>query len=168
MENKYYTPQIEEFRVGFEYEIDEYKDGESEWKRDRGYWREETYDLNYPSKDYLEQMISFGDGLRVKYLDSSDIKNLGFTKVEPDRVRVKLMDAAAFRLQEYTITFYPYLTSIPEQIKGKLFISKHIDYGEYKDNHESMLFIGYIKNISELKVLLSQLGILDSRIANLK
>lgn len=59
MENKYYTPIIEEFHVGFEY----------------------THkDLNcklFINEDLIKSNFTVAD-LRVKYLDREDIESLGF------------------------------------------------------------------------------------------
>lgn len=60
--NKYYTPEIEEFFVGFEYEL-----------RQADIWQKEKVQYNDCFCDLQ------GDGLRVKYLDKEDIESLGWT-----------------------------------------------------------------------------------------
>ncbi len=63
MDNKYYTPELEEFHMGFEYE----------WLHEDGDWIKATpTEIN--SKDFKEQLY----GLRVKYLDREDIESLGY------------------------------------------------------------------------------------------
>jgi hypothetical protein len=60
--SKYYTPEIEEFHVGFEYQ---FRIGSS--------W----VDMVYTSAHGLEGRI-LTDLVRVKYLDREDIESLGF------------------------------------------------------------------------------------------
>lgn len=67
MEEKYYTPQIEEFRMGFEYE----------WKKEDGTWEKAT-PIEISELNYKEQLY----GLRVKYLDANDIESCGFKFTE--------------------------------------------------------------------------------------
>ena len=82
MENKYYVPDITEFRVGFGYE-----------EKSSGLLAKQIYNESSPIlnaqiwdeygckldtiKDYIEQ-----EQVRVKYLDTSDIKSFGFTLVK--------------------------------------------------------------------------------------
>ena len=73
MENKYYTPTIEEFHVGFEYEVYEDYDVLSEKS-----WHKETYPSDTASKFYINEGL-----LRVKYLDLEDIESLGFESTKP-------------------------------------------------------------------------------------
>jgi len=71
MKNKYYTPTIEEFHVGFEYE---YQDGVD--KDNKDVWKKTICtksDFRYLSKTKIK------DFRRVKYLDREDIESLGFT-----------------------------------------------------------------------------------------
>ena len=85
MKDKYYTPEIEEFHVGFEFEY-EY------WDILRGVnydWHEEVYyqmsQTKEPKKgghtlwsiDSLSNAIK-EESIRVKHLDKEDIESLGF------------------------------------------------------------------------------------------
>ena len=65
--NKYYVPEIEEFRVGFEYETTLYKD----------IWEPVVYDGEFPLSSGL---IPDPNVCRVKYLSTQDIEELGFEK----------------------------------------------------------------------------------------
>lgn len=65
MENKYYTPTIEEFHVGFEYKLPQ---GDV-------ITVEETTDL-FSIAEYLDM----NTGIKVKYLDQEDIESFGFTE----------------------------------------------------------------------------------------
>lgn len=81
MESKYYTPAIEEFHIGFEFE---YKSKNDDWdKIDYDNWmhpREDKY-LKHCTESELLRSFNFIDQcikrneLRVKYLDGEDISN---------------------------------------------------------------------------------------------
>jgi len=60
-ENKYYTPEIEEFFVGFEYEV---------YDKLHGVWNKEN--------NFFLQQGDFKDSIRVKHLDREDIESLGW------------------------------------------------------------------------------------------
>lgn len=128
-QNKYYTPKIEEFCYNFPYEQ----------KAVTGGWREMEFSFNLKKiKSYLEQ-----GRIRVKHLDREDIESLGF---EYDDKR-----------DEYS--------------KGDIIIDfnnkTHVTIGRYQEDypmgeHTSWtddLFIGTIKNKSELKRILKQIGV---------
>ena len=63
--NKYYTPSIEEFHVGFELEIKTHE---------LRPWEKHTW---IPG-DQAKSVSNYLDQIRVKYLDSEDIESLGF------------------------------------------------------------------------------------------
>jgi hypothetical protein len=67
--DKYYTPSIEEFHVGFEY-IDSNKneifDG--------------LDDSDYNELLYIDWAIKNTDNIKVKYLDSEDLESLGYQR----------------------------------------------------------------------------------------
>lgn len=72
MKEKYYTPNIEEFHVGFEFE-----------KTDPiipGTWDKKVIEYGIHMR-YLETSISAGT-IRVKYLDEDDLLDLGFTEID--------------------------------------------------------------------------------------
>ena len=126
--NKYYTPKIEEFFVGFEFETNYLYD----------VW--ESRVLSSSEADYFFNTY-YADAVatefRVKYLDKEDLENLGFRnymksvndtyKLNDTVIRIKSDYILVFRYDEYTI--------------------------------DELLFKGVIKNKSELKKLLTQLGI---------
>ncbi|TXG79215.1 MAG: hypothetical protein E6R13_10255 [Spirochaetes bacterium] len=71
MTEKYYTPDITEFHVGFEYE-----------ELEQGEWRKTTSDgsdIYHIGKYYIKE-----NKIRVKYLDQSDIESLGWKMVWND------------------------------------------------------------------------------------
>lgn len=68
--NKYYTPEIEEFHIGFEYEFNV---GNTTWTKF-------IFDLDRPDK-VLENFKLNPQLFRVKYLDKEDIESLGFVHI---------------------------------------------------------------------------------------
>jgi len=68
MKDKYYTPEIEEFHVGFEFE---------EWIN--GSWGTDIFepDVYCDDRDIYVRGVD-KDTIRVKYLDKEDIESLGF------------------------------------------------------------------------------------------
>ena len=137
--SKYYTPEIEEFHVGFEYEVK---------------WNEEKIILytfpNYPRAGIdwgpirdriaiIENLLSSKDKVRVKYLDKEDIESLGFEDKWEERGTWSLVK------NQTIITFNPDYTN------GNVKIS----YLKRK----GFMFEGQVKNKSELKRILKQLGI---------
>lgn len=130
--DKHYIPELEEFYVGFEYEcLFHFND----W-RSHTYGSEEEVEV-YGTKelDYLKRHIK---NFRVKYLDREDIESLGF-KIDAD---YKSINSVIFSKDDYTIL----QSDITEILISDSF-------------NETTLFNGRIKNKSELKKLLKQLGI---------
>lgn len=130
---KYYTPEIEEFHVGFEFEAPNQKDKRS--------WTKCVFMDGESAEKYCDEYES-----RVKYLDRDCIESLGweykedrgmsenngslFTKKHKQRVQ-----------WECALYFWNYSKRV----------SIKTVYGT--------LFEGIIKNKSELRKLLKQLGI---------
>jgi hypothetical protein len=131
MENKYYTPAIEEFHVGFEYE----------WKNEDGNWIKENSPTEITVEGYDEQTY----GLKVKYLDKEDIESLGFKQITNDCYNLPVKEFRGMLDQEVRIL-----------VKDTILI-----YLAQKLNESNthVLFTGYIKNKSELKIILKQLNI---------
>ena len=84
-DNKYYTPKIEEFHVGFEYEIKAtFGDGtvKTQQEYDDAEWQKQIYSLrSFPYVDRTmtgENSITIPPAIRVKYLDKEDIESFGF------------------------------------------------------------------------------------------
>jgi hypothetical protein len=135
MENdsKYYTPTIEEFYVGFEYEVKK----EESWFR-CFYSQGSLVDIYYKYNDDLDSIDFEADTIRVKYLDQEDIESLGFITY----------DDTTFDKGDLQIRFNCLL-----QKKGQglgLIIY---------DGYSGIIFTGYIKNKSELVKLFKQLDI---------
>ena len=133
----YYTPEIEEFHLGFEYEWKELEDTE---------WKKEKSPIKISADGYEEQKY----GVRVKYLDKEDIKSLEF---KTDMERGLSIDAVVgYKLHyilEYNTTSKKLIIKIKNMLRDGS--GNYVGYVNY--------FNGYIKNKSELKKILKQIGI---------
>lgn len=146
MGNKYYTPTLEEFHVGFECET-----------LDRCDWIKSEIVILDPIQPYHKQITK--KIIRVKYLDREDIESLGFKFKESAK---SLNDTSSHFFDIYTLandiqlSHYNWYTG-----------SSDTDYIEHRgvriiylpDNVDMVMFRGNIKNKSELVKLLKQLGI---------
>lgn len=133
MHSKYYTPQISEFHVGFEYE--ELIGGE---------WQSDVFEPNV----YSDDRMMFDDGwldddIRVKYLDQADVESLGFEEDYDDG-----KGSRWFRLYDTK-----YRLCLCEHTKHNIWI-----VNDDEPSLDDTLFKGIIKNKSELKKVLNQIG----------
>lgn len=136
---KYYTPSLEEFHVGFEYE---YQAGTEEVfipKVFNGFTSTEQISWVVVSLEHPTCLAPIF--YRVKYLDKEDIESLGFEDIT-------LCDGLEFLKDNINIKFYPWDWDSP---KGKIIIRDI----KYRD----IVFLGWLKNKTELKKLLQQLNI---------
>lgn len=143
MENiKYYTPDIEEFHIGFEYEFFNGKDWEIS----------EILPKDFSSassggevvENWFEEIYSKIRNVRVKCLDREDVKSLGFTD-----------DG-----YEFTIYCKNYPDRYSETKRGvniKAVFSENGNFSIYYPPEN--LFEGTVKNKSELKKILKMLSI---------
>ena len=138
MENKYYTPTIDEFHVGFEYEYLTIKD----------IWINDIFGSVKP--DDTEQMDfeivrkickDEPNQIRVKYLDKEDIENLGFNSICKDNLFITFILTDNLK-RNWTLMLCLY-------DKGRIILKNDCYFMDIN-----------IKNKSELKVLLKQLNIL--------
>jgi hypothetical protein len=140
-EVKYYTPELEEFHIGFKYEYNCNSDiygrkwivnnlslEDIQQDCDGGY----EYSNPYNASNY-------GVSIRVKYLDENDIKDLGWEFDE--RVR----NAHYFNLSTYCMEVIYYSDRIL------------VDISEDGDCDISAKL--YVKNKSELKKILKMIGV---------
>lgn len=156
MEDKYYTPKIEEFHVGFEY-----------WLKSK----EPTSTKRVPIvinsfSDVQDAIRHFAfDDIVVKYLSKEDIESFGF---EFDGTRSKVIGnfVGSYLNEKYYLDYSPYNHKGEFNDKVHLRILKIKDIptnGEFmvsQDNYK-YIFDGIIKNKSELKKLLIQLNIIN-------
>jgi len=146
---EYYTPELSEFHVGFEYEIT------------TGYeWVSESFthkDFNTFLYQHLDNAIK-QDYVRVKYLDKEDVESLGFEEEHVPNCYTEDGDIQlgyALYLDEVTcvILHHTLETSIVGIVKQHVY---NRNSGNWTANK---LFLGTIKNKSELIKLLQQIGI---------
>ena len=150
-DKKYYTPEISEFHVGFEYEYKSLQD--DEWKKgicETGTESREDFTFRDTEKHL--------DRRRVKHLDRSDIESLGWEynhkmareehNYEPIDCWEISIDTTENKEKYYTLFIY----------KEKLYVEHH-EYQNSVGRTEEGLFKGTIKNKSELKTLLKWLKI---------
>ena len=139
MKDKYYTPTIDEFHVGFEYEILEMGCKTKYNPTTLNQWDDLSGD--YDDSTLLYEIARGRQLVRVKYLDREDIESLGFVFIASDWWHKSNMG------DDWQIT------------RGNKDVYL-ISYGqhEYVDKSKGS-FKGKIKNKSELKRLLKQLGI---------
>lgn len=89
MENKYYTPEINEFYVGYKYEV---------YNSLLGRWIKEEVQSNECFCDLQ------GEEIRTKYLDKQDIESLGWVYAEAfksyfkNKVRLELCSEGTVRI----------------------------------------------------------------------
>jgi len=155
-DNKYYTPEIEEFHIGFEYEY-KYHGIFGYLDNTKGYWAKETFAAGTIEEDTdeiecIENLLNLKDineGVRVKHLDREDIESLDWE-----------LDSCA--RGEYA--FYHKTQSLMTK-------NMHFLQWDKKEEHNILIsdinnkqgteFVGTIKNKSELKRLLIQLGVIQ-------
>jgi len=162
MKEKYYTPDISEFHIGFEYEfkprirngiiafIENRHEYSSNYKKDVFCSQktiEEILSLTYDSPTDLDDIGQYiKDGaVRVKYLNQEDIESLGFdldstVKQESFYIKGNIMNDNEYQLiyrdKEGTTEIY-----------------------STNNNNNPNSFYGIIKNKSELKKILKQIGL---------
>jgi hypothetical protein len=167
--NKYYTPSIEEFRLGFEYEqfIQTYKVlGEPKQEGDGWSYPVEHLDnrwekVKYHLDDFLEvDMLGEYEFepidptlVRVKYLDREDVESI-FKEMGRE-----IIDDGGGWSKEYLDNLEWYVECVGKKFGEDLFISKKKDDTITIEQDETFRFEGTIKNKSELKVLLKQMGV---------
>lgn len=153
MEERYYTPKIEEFYAGFEFELLEHTHDEP-----NGVWTQSVYghlllhsnggmfstDLQ-DANDWVKEEV-----VRVKYLDHEDLKELGW---EVSKLRWQFN----FKNGQYFLVcdIHTSKEDIPLPVPNR----GHISIMDLRDG--AVIFWGYIKNKSELKKLMCQLNILE-------
>mgnify|MGYP003654653281 CR=1 FL=1 len=130
MKDKYYTPEIEEFCVGFEFEL-----------REGVIWNKITSDIQIQYALHLPGRV-LKDFIRVKYLDREDIESLGLEHIGAYWFESKKLNCRIRKWKELEIDIYKNWSDI-----------------NLAEQDELRCFRGNIKNKSELKVILKQLNI---------
>ena len=139
VDTKYYTPSLEEFHIGFEYEYLVMREG-SYWG---GAVLEESDFIPHDNGDFNE-CFPFNrklEDFRVKYLDKEDIESLGFKPSEEYS-------------NTYTIT-HKCILHLLENYKIEIYRGDQIIYHDTE-----YLYQGTCKNKSKLKSILKDVGVL--------
>ena len=144
MTDKYYTPSIEEFHVGFEFEYKEFINGIPKWNKGEIKNSREIHQIDV----WLKEVKMDGSQIRVKYLDKEDIESLGWENVE-DR---GMSENYGYSFQKPIV----YLSGGTAYYRLRYWFTTHRVRIEPLGGP---IFDGTIRNKSELKVLLKQLGI---------
>lgn len=141
---KYYQPELWEFHIGFEYlrviEMDD--DDQFIWE-DKIFPEEGLCTGSIDAPELVELYYNkYLDGsVRVKYLDKEDIESLGFKVYEGDGCYYKDWMLDWYPEKDYLLKLYKKVDNIPGEEPYEYY------------------FQGIIKNKSELKRILKQVGI---------
>lgn len=160
MKSKYYTPDISEFHVGFEYEV---FDSKYEYKVEKlsetklkvlsdpittTGWFKEAYEIDSflyveDSSDIKSNIPSYieNDKVRVKYLDREDIESLGFEHDQSTKDGSYFYSGTLMTENQWCINLKDLIVDIYD-INGK----------------SDFRFDGFVKNKSELKRILKMIG----------
>lgn len=139
MTEKYYTPSINEFHVGFECEIKVINGREISWRRQVL----RPQDVGVAISKRRDPKMD-GPQVRVKYLDQQDIEECGFNYDSTLEYQRKALVVRELRSQNN-----PW-------IKIVYHLEQHTCTLE---DVEGVMFAGIIKNKSELKKILKMIGI---------
>lgn len=142
--NKYYTPKIEEFHVGFECEWQSKIRNET--------WGKQICDVDlinvaYDAIEHADEDKPYEEQFRVKVLDEQDILDCEFEYTNNDLDLIKKQDDKTIRIRYRVIDGEPHLRIYEKSSRS------------YKDE-QLPIFIGKIKNKTEFLKLLKQLEII--------
>ena len=153
-ESKYYIPTIEEFHVGFNYEIWEKKlvyDKVWKFRVNKYIFNEKQVTQTFFNYNFTEDLRE--GKIRVKLLDKEDIESLGFN-ITKDNEEIEL-----------SLESKRYIGGPSAGDDYKIIILYGLDnkemwiYKKCNNGYEYNLFKGLIKNKSELRKLFKMLNI---------
>lgn len=165
MENKYYTPEIEEFCEGFQYEkrvnaigekVEAYFAVDGKIVKVPDYvcteedWAGKEFSLSNSKEQDIEKLLEEGR-LRVEYLDRKDIESLGF-KFSGKAIDMWFVKEGSFEIGGWTF----YQINLQYDLDDKRLCIYVVDSDETYP-----LFKGTVKNKFELKRVLKMLNILE-------
>lgn len=164
MENKYYTPEIEEFHVGFEYEEFEIVGSGLEVPNIIIKYSEEYFNEVHSNDKYFKHrkfIRKVCDKQTVSLFSSTSFSEKYTPLLIDNRIRVKYLDK-----EDIESFGFEYINNVRDLAKDNIRIRTYI--GEqfeipticiYRD--ENTIFSGTIKNKTDFKRLLKQLSIID-------
>ena len=143
---KYYTPTIEEFHVGIEnVEFKQYKDfasGSNEMS-----WQQDTTDIHVMHRLDIIKSLLDKKAIRIKHLDREDIESLGWEFKSNVKGTI-----GTFNKDNYLMTVLD---------NGYVVVSTLSDkFNMMGEQDTRNIFVGVIKNKSELKRVLTQIGVI--------
>lgn len=168
MENKelYYKPSMEEFHTGFEFEVKtwlkEFKEGlpTNPIEGEDFVWKTMLYETPVDIFNREGNNVSTPDCIRVKYLDKEDIESLDWTNFHKnDMWRKDLPETFFAEIKNVMAGFdfenHIFWCTVKDPTKSLDGLKDEYDYPP-----KVGMFRGYIKNKSELKILMKQLNII--------
>lgn len=153
MEDKYYTPELEDLFVGYECEMKNSSDPvHFDWetcifKQDFSNQLNEDYCFEYLVKDLKDGNI------RTKHLDKQDIESLGFIEVKEKRHYINAIQKV--KLKNYYDPRVILELELEYDIDSKM-LSLSYYCGEFANQ---IIFEGEIKSINEFRNIIKYLGI---------
>jgi hypothetical protein len=156
---KHYTPEKIEFYEGFEFE-----------RRGLGdLWEKDVWKFHQFSEGRFNANLTYANSIRVKHLDREDIENFGFTysdMIDVDRL-LFFKDVETYKgLESCGLLYVPQtnwvlLYTHLKQVDGVLQGGYTIELPENKITVAGgTRFCGEIKNKSEFKRILKQIGVI--------
>lgn len=139
-DNKYYTPSIEEFHVGFRYES-----GNKAVKGTSTEWTKSIIEEPWEIESLFEEV-------RVKYLDQEDIEELGW---EYSGKTQHSWFYLVKTIQPYNLTYRSFKLSYNYE-SHRLMIWAY-EYDNFSPEEET-LFLGECKNYNQLQDLMKMIG----------
>ena len=142
MTPKYYTPEISEFHIGFEYEFNSIVPDENDWQK--------AIIKDGTQIDDIHREYKNGNrvyALRAKHLDREDIETLDWEC----KLFYQSYNSGEFIINNKYILIFNLIDSFC--------IIKHINFPDHVEKNIISIFQGTMKNKSELKKLMVQLGI---------
>jgi len=159
MKNTYYTPELEEFYLGFECE--QYNPDTKDWEKltigtIRIQLNESNYYLFYDKEGKKRENALLSDKplFRVKYLDQEDIKSLGFRVLKIGNSYLSIPSETWYIKEDPKNPKHSYRLVHQPPINKVMIIHRFTS-----DTDVLTIFEGEVKNKSELKKLLKMLKI---------
>ncbi len=155
MNNKYYTPSLEEFHLGFRYEYKSTYDP-TYLKNTNGEWAKRVFENYINGREGEHEWLDINI-VRVKYLDRDDIEELGWV-YKGNHWFYKQDKYYEFNIDEdssYFLHAHHYLSEEPVRYSIINGSPTHL----YGLSDSSYVFDGEIRNYNELKFIMERVGI---------
>lgn len=158
MTDKYYTPSIEEFYVGFEYEA---------YIPELEVWSKEIFHLNESHINLIKYVDNQNDStlrrVRVKYLNEKDIRELGWSRdityYKQQSNSEFLLSAVIGGIEKNHLVFYIDYFEDKHRVNTSMYNKENNYTIDPRSGTPMFVFSGTIKNKNELKTLMKWLNI---------